>query len=310
MRYPGISGDIIAWLLQESTVEVESERSLRVSTAPQPRIMTPEMLKLGFEEVLPTESTEPRLVCCTEAGEKQGKTHFAFTCPGPVVGVLSTDAGTREVLRKFLPGGTLATKHRFIFKSIAKAKDLVADKANSGLVDKAWQEAKDCMEAFVNNRQVRTIIADTGTEMWELCRLCRFGKLSQVMPHQYGPVNDEFRKSILKLPVERDGLNAVFIHKVKREYKSGKDGKDSWTGKWERSGFADAPYVADVVLKHYRRDTDPEENDGSRCTFGFRVLDSRFEPESVVGVEFEGQSATFDMLAMQCFPDTDPGYWE
>ena len=274
--------------------------------APHTKILTPDMVKLGFEEIQPTDSTEPRLICCTDAGEKQGKSHWSFTAPGPVIGVLSTDAGTREVMRKFLPP---VTNKRFIYNSIARAKDMVADKANEDTVKRAWEHAKDCMEALVNNKQVRTIVTDTATELWELCRLARFGKLVQVMPNQYGPVNNEFRKTILKLPGERDGLNAVFVHKTKKEYR-GKDGKDSWTGKMERAGFADAPYIADIVIKHYRTDLDPDENDGQRCRFGIRVLDSRFEPTSLIGMEFEGEDNTFAMLAQMCFPDTDPEYWE
>lgn len=272
-------------------------------------LLTPDMARLGFEQVSPADKDKPRLVLCTEAGEKQGKTHFAFTCPGPVVGILSTDAGTREVLRKFLGDG-----RQYLLKNIAGAKELVADKASSGDVEKSWREAKDSMEALVSNPSVRSIIVDTATELWELCRLARFGKLSQVMPHQYGPVNDEFRRAILKLPSERSGLNAVFIHKVKREYKAGRDGKDVWTGRWERAGFADAPYIADVVLRHYRRDLTTDEeieaNNGSRCVFGVRVLDSRYEPASLVGVELEGMEATFAMLASLAFPDEDPSYWE
>lgn len=279
-----------------------------VTPPPGARILTPEMLKLGFEEVSPSDSEDPRLILCTEAAEKQGKTHYAFTAPGPVVGILTTDTGTREIMRKFLPP---RTSHRYIYKQLASAKDLVREKASSATTEKAWNEAKDAMEAMVNNRQIRTIITDTATELWELCRLCRFGKLAQVMPHQYGPVNDEFRKSIVKLPTERQGLNCIFIHKVKKEYKaSGKDGKDSWTGKWERAGFGDTPYIADVVLKHYRRDVDPDDNNGQRCMFGVRVLDSRYQPENLIGLEFEGEDARFSMLGIMAFPETDLDYWE
>lgn len=267
------------------------------------RILDASMLKLGFEEVKQDEVTIPRMVLCTQAQEKRGKTHFAFTAPGPI-GVLSTDAGTREVMRKFLPN------RRVIYKTLASAKELIADKAGTDAVNKAWTDTRSAMEAMVGNKLVRTIVCDTATEMWELCRLCRFGKLSQVMPHHYPPVNDEFRKSILKLPYEREGLNCIFIHKEKREYKSGKDGKDSWTGRFERAGFNDAPYIADIVLRHYRSDKLDAEANEPRCAFGITVMDSRYQPDTLIGVDLEGADATFQMLGFMAFPETDLDYWE
>ena len=274
---------------------------------PSTKIVTPDMVKLGFEEINPSDSSAPRLTCCTEAPEKRGKSHWAFTAPGPVVGILSTDMGTREILRKFLPP---ATKKRFIYNSIARAKDLLDDRADKNTIDRAWGSARDCMAALVDNKQVRTIVLDTATELWELIRLARFGKLAQVLPHQYVTVNNEFSRTIMKLPAERDGLNCVFVHKVKREYKEGKDGKANWTGRSERAGFGDAAYIADVVLRHYRTDLDPDEHDGRRCRFGVKILDSRYEPNNLIGLELEGEDNNFGMLAMLAFPDTDPGYWE
>ena len=65
---------------------------------------------------------------------------------------------------------------------------------------------------------VRTISVDTATELWELLRMARFGKLTQVMPYQYGPVNAEFR-SLIRMAYASD-KNLILLHKMRKVYKA------------------------------------------------------------------------------------------
>jgi hypothetical protein len=266
-------------------------------------ILTNELRRLGFEEMSPSEPTVPRVVCCTAAVEKLGKTHWAMTGPGPIA-VISSDAGTREVAQKF------ARTKKIIYISVATARELLREGGSSKTAAaKEWSTIKNSLARIVDTPSIRTVVIDTATEIWELCRLSYFGKLAQVMPHQYAEPNDDYRKNVLKYPYERPDLNAIFIHTMKKEYKSGRDGKDAWTGKWERAGMGAAPYVADIVLNHYRRSVDPEENENRRVVFGVQVMDSRFEPEALIGMEMEGAQSTFPMLALGAFPATDLDYW-
>jgi hypothetical protein len=82
---------------------------------------------------------------------------------------------------------------------------------------------------------------DTATEAWELVRLARFGKLTQVMPMQYGPVNTEFRDMIKQ--VYKTDKNLILLHKVKKEYVD-----DKFTGELERAGFGDTGYLVQINL--------------------------------------------------------------
>ncbi len=52
-----------------------------------------------------------------------------------------------------------------------------------------------CFKAL-ESKEIKSIVIDTASEAWELVRLARFGKLTQVMPQHYGPVNTEFRDMI------------------------------------------------------------------------------------------------------------------
>jgi len=72
-----------------------------------------------------------------------------------------------------------------------------------------WTRMKDAAYAIIDNLKFRTLIFDTGTEAWELCRMARFGKLAQVMPQHYTEVNSEFR-ALVKAAYERKDLN-VFL---------------------------------------------------------------------------------------------------
>jgi hypothetical protein len=126
------------------------------------------------------------------------------------------------------------------------------------------------------------------------------------MPQHYGPVNSEFRELWKGIYDDREDLNVVLTHKVKKEYKSGKDGKDAWTGKFERAGFADVPYLVDINLEHTMRFN---EEAGVGGLFGVKVLDSRLAPETTVGMVLEGEECDFMYLACACWPDSAPSDW-
>jgi hypothetical protein len=153
----------------------------------------------------------------------------------------------------------------------------------------------------VDAKNIRTLIWDTAGAGWDLCRLAEFGKLTQVMPHHYTTVNSEM-EALIKLAYQRTDLNCIFIHKQKKQYKKGTDGKDGWTGKWERAGFGDMPYLVDVNLQHgFDRET---------REFYVEVIDSRLEMVDVVGTRLEGSLCTFEELALQLFPGTEGrGLW-
>lgn len=241
-----------------------------------------------FEEI--TGESQPSLMVCSAAHEKRGKTHWGMTMPDPIA-VVSSDTGTREVAAKWKRDGKKI--HYFEFEVQRKGPDAAAHA-------KLWDDVEAAIRTVIRDTKVRSLLVDTGTEVWEQLRLARFGKLTQVMPHHYGPVNAEFRE-LLKAVQKRPGLNSVWIHKVKKEYKTNREGKDSWSGKYERAGFTDFPFVADVIVEHYF-DTDERE-------FGTRIIDSRYEPMTINGMELTGTLNNFASLGQLCFPETDEDYW-
>jgi hypothetical protein len=67
--------------------------------SPSGSLITKELSALGFREV--DSSIAYRIVAATTAPEKSGKTHWAFTAPGPIAAI-SNDTGTEAVAKKFL----------------------------------------------------------------------------------------------------------------------------------------------------------------------------------------------------------------
>ena len=266
---------------------------------------TPKMDTLGFESMSVAE-IKPRVSIASRAREKEGKSYWSFTAPGPL-GVISLDTGTEDVLQTFVNGkGKKAS-----LKKLKSAKDMLIDKDSKDAYVKEWQRAKDCIAAIIDNRKISTLVIDTATELWELCRLSYHGKLAQVMPHQYAEPNDAFRSLLKSAYEDRKDLNAVWIHKMKKEYRtSAATGKDAWNGKYEFAGMSDVPFLVGTNIRNYRTQaTDGEGNTVTGVSFGIEIIDSRQSPELVTGLHLTGKDCSFDQLAMFLWPDADPDIW-
>jgi hypothetical protein len=198
--------------------------------------------------------------------EKQGKTHFALTAPGPIA-YFGLDIGTEGVIGKFVTNKTIWAME------IIVPMDGVA-------ATETWNKFYSTYEAVLNMNDIRTIILDTATEAWELLRLARFGKLTQVMPHHYGPVNAEYRK-LIRAAYMSD-KNLILLHKMKSVYVNDKRTRD-----YERAGFSDTGFLVQVNCQIYRDD------DG---IFNLYVVDCRQNSE-LMGEVLSGEMCNFPMLA-------------
>jgi hypothetical protein len=246
------------------------------------------LLGAGFSEMEEVEIS--RLMFSTSGMEKEGKTHFAFTGPGPIA-VISTDTGTLATAQKFIKTG------KVIYPCYLKV-DKNAKKAEW---DKEWTKAANAFDAVVESDKIRSLVVDTGSGIWDLLRLHLFGKLTQVMPHHYTEANAEMRQLVRRVYDNRLDLVSTWIHKVKKEYRSDKKGeKDMWTGAYEFAGWKDFGYEADANILSFRR------NDNE---FVARVKDCRHEP-TLNGMEFAGEENNIPYLASLMLPDIDPATWE
>lgn len=258
--------------------------------------ITTDLEKAGF--IVPSEIVIPRLFICSNAHQKRGKTHWAVHSPDPI-GVVTFDPGTEQIVSKAKREGykIWLRTHRILEKSEGGSKDVWQAE---------WTAAKKSILTIIRNKLMRTMVIDTGDSAWELCRLANFGESAPRLSMdkrtaEWGKVNSEFRALVLEGYEERKDLNMIWIHKNKKEYRQNQKGDDSWSGKYERSGFGDMPYMADCNIEHYF-DSETKE-------FGIRVLDCRENMQTVVGMELQGILCSFTELALQVFPETREKYW-
>jgi AAA domain len=258
-----------------------------------------ELAEVGFEEVDTT--VYPRLIMSSSSKEKKGKTHFGIhTTPAPVA-LIDFDLGTEGVVNKKTSGRVIIHKQF----NLAKRAALEDRKVKREEWEEEHHACLHTIRACVASPLIRTLVIDTGTEMWELARLAEFGKLEQVKSHHYGPLNREFRE-IIQSVYARKNLNAIFTHKVKKEYVD-----DKTTGKVERAGFGDMPFLVQCNIEHYKTTPDHElydQDEGPQ--FGVRVINCRQNPEVDGRDDFIGKRCSFQWIGRTVFPDSKRGDWE
>lgn len=218
-----------------------------------------------------------RLIVSVQGMPKQGKTHFSCTAPGPIA-FLNFDMGDEGVVDAKFPE-----------KDIHIADYRVAFPYEQPKADAAYKQFVNDYKAALGS-DMRSVIIDTAVELWELERLAKLGKLSNVMPLQYGPVNKEYQELIRK--AYDSDTNLILIHKLRKRYVN-----DQWDGSWERGGFHDTGYLVQASVECYKEDG----------IWKLKVLESRQNPKAD-GVVIE--NPTFAKLGMLIFPDSKEEDWQ
>lgn len=239
------------------------------------------------------EPAKRRLIMALDGREKSGKSDFALRDTPAPIAVINTDIGLDGVIQKFQDEKEIYKSDYIMDFPTSGDPNKIAEKANT-----VWTAAKRDYFGALENKQIRTLVVDTATELWELLRLARFGKLTQVMPHHYGTVNAEFR-NLLDRAYDYD-KNVLLLHKLKKEYKEGKDGKGNPTGRWERAGFGDTGHRVQVNARTWR-----DKDDGE---FHLLIQDCR-QNEALFNEDFTAPMNSFSFLASAVFPDTTPEEW-
>lgn len=248
----------------------------------------------------------PRIILSLQASEKCGKTHFSLeTVPGHVA-VISFDTGTKSVLEGMRQRQPHKRYHLLQFKP---PKSMVAkgEMTQQDAIEE-WDRLKAALRAVFADKSIRSLAIDTASEMWELCRLAILGKLEKIPPLKYVEANNEFREWIKEISDDIPGLNLILAHKVKPEYAASANGMGNKTGKFERQGMGDVPFLSDVNGENIKWEDPTGAQPGAK--FGFKVYNSRLNAGAVGGLIIWNDQCTFETLGMYCFPETaGTEYW-
>jgi hypothetical protein len=248
----------------------------------------------GFSRV--ASQPKPRLILSIEGLDKSGKSRLAFTAPGPL-GYLEFDIGAEGVIEQF-----------------QDEKVILAPKAYETRFDEGKQKTDATNEYARFERDyknsiagLRSTIIDTASETWELLRLARLGKLTQVLPVKYTEVNSEYR-DLIRFAFENDS-NLILLHKVKETWKNGADGKGTKTGEFERAGFSETGYLVQMNVRCWREEMTDEMRAAGDLGFRCQILNSRHNA-SIAGEILCNEQITFQTLAMMAMPTVDISNWE
>ena len=228
--------------------------------------------KSGFILASPTTNPFHRRAIIDLAGEEgTGKTHFGFTAPGPIY-EHSFDIGNEGVIEKFW--GNKAIHVAEYELSVQPGEGTAQEVADAA--DKVWNQFVANFRDGLSSCGNGTTLIDTGSEMWELLRLSRFGRLTQVMPHMYTSVNKEMQ-GLVRESFNYNG-STIFLTKMKPEWENyiGPDGKEKGrkTGRFERTGFKDMPFQVQIVAEANR-----EDKAGGGSEFSITIHKCRLNPD-------------------------------
>ena len=200
-----------------------------------------------------------RLVINLAGPEKTGKTHLALTGRPPIY-VFSLDIGTEGVIEKFSRSGIDVFLYEVKFERSAATG---TEQQQQQIWLKQWEEFKAAIwTAYAMNPG--TVIMDTWTEAYELCRLAHFGKLG-AMPNQYPVVYSDLR-GVVRWAYDHPTATTIFIHKMAKKYQS---------EQLEVKGFSDMDFLVQINIQNSRQDP---EQPGTLPNFSTWIKDCRQNP--------------------------------
>ncbi len=243
----------------------------------------------GAEEI--TESGLRRLIVRIGGREKQGKSTWSLTAPVPIA-YHDLNNRSEHVLDRFVGRGV----YKYTYDKL-----LASEQAEWAY---QWNQfKKDFMEA-VGHPEIRTIVIDSETDLWELRRLAEFGR-NPAMPEKYGALNKDIR-NIYDTVIGTD-KNLVVISEMKKRYikkivkvKGYERELGDWDGTYETAGWSNTGAKVEVNLEVC---FDPKEK-----IFSTSVINCGVNA-MLAGRVYEGAESNFPFLAAEVFPDTSPDYW-
>lgn len=258
---------------------------------PTPPTTPPTALPAGFTVYSSIDRTG--LWVASKAKEKQGKTHLAFQMPGTLA-VISCDTGTKAIADKFIRQGLKRREQILWCPFILEERS-----TNKGEHKTRWEALKKSFEAAWKSKAVNGCLIDTGTAMYDLCQLAKFGKMKQNNQFEYGEMYAEFEGLLLEAYDERPDWNVVISHKIKKEYlKPPKADKADWTGKYELDGYKKIGFLVDILIDHDLRVPPGRDTDNNPFLpeFVITIRDSRYNATTVLGMELVGDYCNWEML--------------
>jgi hypothetical protein len=248
----------------------------------------------------------PRLVLAVDALQKRGKTRFALTAPKPL-GYINLDRAfetSQQEVQELAADCFIAD-----LSGAAQRIQPGKGKLGEGVLDPFKKSADELHQDIVNKlmagcQTYRTVVLDTATRWWEVMRVARFGKLTQVNKEHYGPIKAEFERYLFQ--ALGYNCNIILLHRQRSEYQN-----DVKTGRFERAGYTDVQYIVHGSVELTRVPLEQRVPVGEETEdLGFRATlsDCAHNPRAD-GVVLRNEEIDFLTVALTLRPDSAAEEW-
>lgn len=236
-----------------------------------------------------------------------GKTTFALDAPGPVA-YADIDYRALHAIKRAREERGKVVFYKSV-TSVRKTSSLTDDQVKA-VGRKSFDEFVKSVEWACKEREkgnVLTLVEDTGSELYQLGLFACMGRTDKIMKRDYGVPRHEFR-SLTKL-IRQSGLNLVMLCHQKEEYKN-----DAPTGRMTWAGFEDMGADVDTAVRLEMVNKKFQGENERRTRFEMTVVKAGINAltfnETYTSDDWEGSGVgPFTYLALQTFPDSQPGDW-
>lgn len=199
---------------------------------------------------------------------KTGKSSFGLWSPDPSV-IFNIDHRIERVIDDFIDGTT--TGNQKVIKEVrldmpecdpvSRKKDDAALKAASVQWDKFLTAYDKALKSSMVDGGVRSVVVDTGTDLFDIRLLSEFGKLLGIQPWERGGANADFIEIMRR--GEKYNANTIWLHYGKEEWKTQKTERgevSAPTGGYILDGFKKANSAVQIVARtNYVEHKDPRK---------------------------------------------------
>lgn len=234
-----------------------------------------------------------------------GKTRFAITAPDPI-GFVPLDRKARktvELTAKALHKTVLMPTADFIRVENPLKLAIMEEKAAREYYRRHVDAVKEAAFKLYGHPDIRTVVIDTGTQLWEDILFANYGRNQRVMPRDRGPANQEMMDLLNVL----SGKNLIITHKAAEIWRN-----DKPTGKFRASGFPHIGYSVNAeILLECDEDNEPDEDGTYAGYFKLFVHHCQANPmiQNKANPLLEDDMITFPGLANYIYPDSDLEDW-
>lgn len=178
---------------------------------------------------------------------KCGKTTFGLSCPKPLI-VFDFEDGVSVVERQYIPD-----PDRVTVVPIAEPLLNLPKATKPKNAKQVWGELLTAYNKYLEDSTVGTIVFDTFTAVWELCRNAYLGELQEGSPGrtsllqiEYGEPNRRMKNLIVQGRLHKKLI--VLVHHARNKYIMNSKGESVQSNEPEPDGFKASGDLVDAVL--------------------------------------------------------------